>query len=91
MFKEIYLFLNKYSCSKKVTVYNACFQNEAPEPEPHCALASVEKAKLLWRPESIKSEPYIFTIEMHNIVPFGELIAVHHLYFICVLYVKIPE
>ena len=57
-----------------------CFQNEAPEPEPHCVPASVEKAKVLWRPEAMKAEPYIFTIEMHNIVPFGKL------YILCAVY-----
>jgi hypothetical protein len=48
------------------------YQNETPEPELNCLSGCVEKAKALWRADVAKAEPFIFTVEMHTIVPFGK-------------------
>ena len=43
-----------------------------PEEEPGCPADCVEKAKGLWAADPTKDDPCIFTVEMHNIFPFGE-------------------
>ena len=46
----------------------------APDAEPGCPEECVEEAKQLWCPAAPKSEQAIFTIDMHNIIPFSEYI-----------------
>ena len=49
-------------------------QNECPEPEPGCDIDTVEEAKELWK--TLKASPHtpqLFTVQMEQIAPFGEL------------------
>ncbi len=76
----LFLFVNKKCvCHKSKKCHHrsefwvkiACslFQNETPDPEPGCDSACVEQARKLWESETDQN---VFTVEMHNIIPFGE-------------------
>ena len=72
--KNILFHTGRYTCKpsfwQKFTIH-LIPQNETPEPEPECREECVEKAKALWLKDRTEQETGIFTIEMHNIVPFG--------------------